>query len=280
MVVNFFVKILGQGENQFLFDGIQRYPAHELVLARSVVSFTMSFYVIRKMKIPFWGNNKKWLLIRAFSGITALTLFFYSIHYLPLAVASTVQYLAPIFTIILAIFLLKEKVKMMQWIFILIAFIGVGLIAIGQLSQNDSDQVISGLWLGLGIVSAAFSGLAYTAIMKLKNSDKPITIVMYFPMIAIPIMTLFCLFEFTFPRGIEWFFLLIIGVFTQSAQILLTKALHNGDASTITPFQYLGAVYAYLIGLFVFDEQLTFIMNIGLIIVLVGIIANIVMRHV
>ena len=106
------------------------------------------------------------------------------------------------------------------------------------------------------MVSAVFSGLAYTAVIKLKKTDQPITIVLYFPMVAIPLMTILCFWKFTWPQGIEWIILLVIGIFTQFAQIMLTKALHLGSAATITPFQYLGAIYMFLIGYFVFDERL------------------------
>lgn len=275
MVVNFFVKLLGNPDSSPLGEGLQAYPAHELVLARSVVSFSISFFIIKHRKMPVWGSNKRWLLIRGISGTIALTLFFYTIHYLPLAVASTVQYLAPIFTVLFAIMLLREQVQSKQWFFILLSFVGVILIASGRfIDPGDNNETFSFLWFGLGIVSAAFSGIAYVAIMKLKNTDEPITIVMYFPMIAGPIMIILCLFDFTMPHGIEWLYLLIIGIFTQIAQILLTRALHIGNASTITPFQYLGAIYAFLLGLYAFNEHLSWIINLGILVTVSGVIIN------
>lgn len=275
IVVNFFVKLMGAGSQQDILPEIQSFPAHELVLARSIVSFVISFAVIKHRKLPLFGVNKKWLIIRGVAGTIALTIFFYTIHYLPLAIATTVQYLAPIFTVIFAIVLLKEKVKTLQWFFIALSFLGVSLIGLDKLVETTkATESISYLWLGLGILSAVFSGIAYVAILKLKATDAPIVIVSYFPMIAIPVMIVFCLFEFTMPQGIEWLLLLIIGIFTQFAQILLTKAFHEGTASTITPFQYLGAIYAFLIGYFVFDETLSTIVNVGIVMVVGGVFIN------
>ncbi len=275
IVVNFFVKLMGAGAQLEILPEIQSFPAHELVLARSIVSFVISFAVIKHRKLPLFGVNKKWLIIRGVAGTIALTIFFYTIHYLPLAIATTVQYLAPIFTVIFAIVLLKEKVKTLQWFFIALSFLGVSLIGLDKLVETTkATESISYLWLGLGILSAVFSGIAYVAILKLKATDAPIVIVSYFPMIAIPVMIVFCLFEFTMPQGIEWLLLLIIGIFTQFAQILLTKAFHEGTASTITPFQYLGAIYAFLIGYFVFDETLSMIVNIGIVMVVGGVFIN------
>jgi drug/metabolite transporter (DMT)-like permease len=76
------------------------------------------------------------------------------------------------------------------------------------------------------------------------------------------------------PKGIEWLLLLIIGIFTQIAQMLLTKALHQNSASLITPFQYLGSIYAMLMGYFIFDERLNFLIIIGVGLILIGVVAN------
>lgn len=273
IVVNFFVKLMGPGQRE-IFGPLQDYPAHELVLARSVVSFAISLFIIKRKKIPVFGHNKKWLVIRGISGTIALTIFFYTMHYLPLAVATIVQYLAPIFTIIFAMILLKEKVRALQWPFIGLGFVGVLLLALGKSDYGSAEEGISLFWLGLGIISAVLSGVAYVSIMKLKATDQPITIVMYFPMIAIPFMVLLCLWEFTFPRGIEWFFLLIIGIFTQLAQICLTRALHQGNASSIIPFQYLGAIYAFLLGYFIFLEAFNPTLIIGMTLILTGVLVN------
>jgi drug/metabolite transporter (DMT)-like permease len=274
LIVNFFVKVLGAGPEQELFPGLQKYPAHELVLARSIVSFAISYYIIRRRGLPVLGHNRKWLLVRGFAGMVALTIFFYSIHYLPIAIASTVQYLAPVFTVIFAMLLLKEKVAKLQWLFILIAFCGVGLIGLNNLIAADQQVFIDYTWLGLGIISAAFSGIAYTAIIKLKPTDTPINIVIYFPMLSLPIMTIWCLYDFTMPIGIEWLILLTIGIFTQIAQVLMTKALHEGSAALITPFQYLGAIYAAIMGLLIFDERLSWVVYLGIGMILFGVVTN------
>lgn len=278
IVVNFFVKLLGPGQRD-IFGSLQDYPAHELVLARSIVSFAISFFIIKRRKLPVFGHNKKWLLIRGISGTIALTIFFYTIHYLPMAVATIVQYLAPIFTIIFAMILLKEKVRALQWPFIGLGFVGVLLLALGKSDTSLETEGLSLFWLGLGILSAVLSGVAYVSIMKLKATDQPITIVMYFPMVAIPFMVLLCLWDFTMPQGIEWLFLLIIGIFTQLAQISLTKALHEGNASSIIPFQYLGAIYAFILGYFVFLEAFSPMLIIGMTLILTGVIVNSLLKN-
>jgi drug/metabolite transporter (DMT)-like permease len=274
LVVNFFVKLFGMGPENNVIPGLQKIPAHELVLARSIISFSISSSIIVYRGLPFFGTNKKWLTIRGFSGMLALTIFFQSIQHMPIAVASTIQYLAPIFTMLFAMIILKEKILKIQWLFVLLAFIGVLLIGFNGLIQSDSPVPLNPLWVGLGVLSAACSGIAYVAIVKLKSTDQPINIVSYFPMMAIPVMSFWCMFEFVMPVGIEWLILILIGICTQIAQISLTRALHFESSSLIMPFQYLGSVYALLVGYLILDERLNAVVIIGVFVILLGVVFN------
>ena len=275
LVVNFFVKIIGQGPDGDVLPSPVKLPTHELVFFRSIVSFIISFYFIKKNKLTLLGNNRKWLLIRGFSGMIALTMFFYTIDHLPMAIAATIQYLAPLFTVILAVFILNEKVKFLQWLFISVAFIGTLLIGLANFFQEDATAKISWFWIGIGVLSSLFTGLAYNSILKAKETEHALNIVVYFPLIGIPVMGIWCLFDFVMPQGIVWFYLIIIGVFTQIAQMAMTKAFQSGNASTISPFQFVGSIYALLVGYFIFDGQLSLAILVGMFFILLGVVMNI-----
>jgi drug/metabolite transporter (DMT)-like permease len=280
MVVNIFVKILGSGPNQGLIEGIQSFPIPEIILFRSIITFVMCFAVIRARKLPFFGVNKKWLIIRGAFGTAALTIFFFTLDHLPLAVATTVQYLSPLFTVIIATVLLKEKVKYIQWFFMIVAFGGIALLGASKfLSEDSLIASIPPMWIFLGVLSAFLSGVAYNAIVKCQPTDQPITIVMYFPLIATPIMLLYAIFvEFVVPQGIEWLLIIIIGVFTQFAQLFMTKALHAENTATVTPFKYFGSIYAFFIGLFLFDEVISLYGIVAILLILVGVLGNAIFR--
>lgn len=280
MVVNVFVKILGQGPEQTLITEVQKYPIPEIILFRSIITFVMCYAIIRAQKLPFLGVNKKWLVIRGVFGTTALTLFFYTLDNLPIAIATTVQYLSPIFTVIIATFLLKERVNKIQWFFFFIAFSGI--VSMGMSKFLSSDITVSAInpwWLVTGVSAAFFAGISYNAIVKCRSTDKPVTIVMYFPLIAMPVMLIITAFDYVIPQGIEWGILLVIGVFTQFAQILMTKALHADNTATITPFKYFGSIYAFFIGLFLFDEVISLFGIAGIVLILIGVVGNTIFRQ-
>ncbi len=279
MVVNFFVKILGTEESISFLPVYSKFPTHELVLFRSIISFSISAYLLRKRNISILGTNRKGLFVRGFSGMIALTLFFYTIHHLPIAIASTLQYLAPIFTILLASIFLKDRISIAQWVCILIALIGVFIIGLSKLEVSNITSKISWSWIIIGVVSAVFSGIAYISVVRLKATETPLNIVIYFPMLSLPVMGIWSCFDFVIPQYEEWIYLLLLGIFTQIAQVLMTRAFMTADIGIVSPFQYLGSIYALLIGFYFFDESLPFLSILGILFILLGVLVNIFVKR-
>lgn len=278
MLVNLFVKILGNQTNTSVFQSNKSYPIHELVLARSIISFSISAFLLRQKKINILGVNRKGLMVRGTSGMIALTLFFFTIQHLPIAIASSIQYTAPIFTVLFASIYFKDKVSSLQWLSIFIALIGVYTIGFATSSNELETSFNSFKWIGIGLLSALFSGIAYVSVVKLKSTEHPLNIVIYFPMLSIPVMTIWCTYDFVLPEGIDWIYLLLLGIFTQIAQLLLTKALMFGNVEIISPFQYLGSIYAILMGYVIFDETLSLFAFIGIFLIISGVISNILLQ--
>jgi drug/metabolite transporter (DMT)-like permease len=247
-------------------------PAHELILFRSLISLVLSLgYLIPKGIHPL-GNNRKFLLLRGVFGVTALSLFFITLQNIPLASAVTIQYLSPIFTAIIAIFLLGERMKRMQWLFFAIAFLGVALL-------KGFDERVSFFYLLLGVGSAFFAGAAYNCIRMVKDTDHPLVVVLYFPMVATPIMLILTYFDWVTPIGWDWLLILLLGIFTQVGQVFMTRALQAEKANLVTSLKYLGSVYALIYGYFIFDETYGFVSLLGILLVLAGVMLNVGLRN-
>lgn len=247
-------------------------PTHELILFRSVISLLLSLgYLLPKGIDPF-GNNRKFLLLRGIFGVTALSLFFLTLQHIPLASAVTIQYLSPIFTAIIAIFMLGERMKTVQWIFFGIAFIGVALL-------KGFDERVSVFYLVLGVISAFFAGAAYNCIRIVKDTDHPLVVVFYFPLVATPIMIVLSYFEWITPVGWDWVAILLLGIFTQIGQVFMTKALQAEKANLVTSLKYLGSLYALIYGYFFFEETYGIVSLLGIALVLAGVLLNVGLRN-
>jgi len=252
---------------------IPHIPAIEIIVFRSIFSLVFSYLVLKKQKVNVFGNNKKWLIIRGVVGSIGLISFFYTLQNIPLASAVTIQYLSPIFTTVFGIFLLKEKVKPIQFLFFVISFAGVIVI-------QGVDARVDTFWAAVGIISAIFSGLAYNVIRKLKNTEHPLVIIFYFPLVTLPFALIVSAFGWVNPVGWDWAILLFIGICTQTAQYFLTIAYQNANVSKVSSLTYIGIVYALIFGFFFFGETFNALVYVGMGLVFLGVLLNMRLKQV
>lgn len=129
--------------------------------------------------------------------------------------------------------------------------------------------------MGAGLLSAVFAGLAYNCIRILRNTDKPVVIVLYFPLVAIPIMSVLSYSNWMWPQGIDWTIIVLMGVFTQIGQVYMTKALHVEKANVVTPLKYTGIFYALAFDFFIFGITYQWMVFVGMAMILAGVFLNV-----
>jgi len=243
-------------------------PAEEIIVFRSIVSLAITLVFLRRAGVSVWGNNKKLLLARGVFGALALILFFNVLQNIPLATAATLQYMSPIFTAIMGIFIVKERVGLWQWVFFLISFAGVLVIEGVETSAEP-------LYLWLGVLGAVFTGVAYNIVRKLNVQEHPMVIIFYFPLVTLPVVGVYTLFNWVQPQGWDWVVLLLVGLFTQLGQYYMTLSYQSEEISKVANLTYLGIIYALLFGFFFFGELLNGWTYLGMALVLLGVILNV-----
>lgn len=242
-------------------------PAVEIILFRSLISLIICWALLRRAHVNIWGSNHGWLIARGATGAIALMLFFNTLQHIPLATAATVQYMSPIFTAILGTFMVQERVKPWQWLFFLVSFGGI-LIIEGGAAQVDS------FYLWIGVLSSLFSGLAYTIIRKLNTREHPLVIIFYFPLVTIPIVGTYSLFNWVQPEGWDWVLLVAVGLLTQLGQYYMTLSYQTEEISKVANLNYIGIIYALILGYFLFGEAFDFLTYAGMVLVLLGVYLN------
>lgn len=242
-------------------------PAHEVVFFRSLISCILSLGVLRAAKMSPWGNNKKMLVFRGLAGTGALLLYFHTLQSMPLASAVTIQYLHPIFTVILAGIFLKESPSKVQWAFFATSFFGVLLV-------RGFDGRLDIVDVGIGIASALCSATAYNLIRALRYEDHPLVVVFYLPFVSLILTAPLTVASWVMPQGIQWLTLAVIGIFTQVAQYFMTLAYQADRAANISNLNYLGIVYAGLIGWFFYHESIEPLAMIGMAVIVGSAIAS------
>jgi len=248
-------------------------PAVEIVFFRALVSLILSLAVLYRKKLNVWGTNRKILLLRGLFGTSALILFFYTLQVMPLASAMVVHYTSPIFTALIASWFLGEKMRKLQYLFLLISFGGILLV-------KGFDSRVEWIDVAAGVGAALLSGAAYNCIRKLKFTEDSHVIIFYFPLIAMPSTLLLSMFVFgwVWPSIWDLLLLLAIGVLTQIAQIFLTKAYQSEEANTVAAVTNFGIVYALGMGWLFFDEGFSWKVLGGMALVIFGVVLNLGMK--
>ncbi|WP_255397132.1 DMT family transporter [Reichenbachiella sp. 5M10] len=247
---------------------VSHIPAVEVIMFRSVISLLLSGFFLYRQKVSFWGNNKKVLIMRGASGAVALVMFFSLVQQIPLAAAASMQYLSPVFAAILGVFIVKEKVSWKQYLYFAISFAGVLVI-------QGFDSRISGLHLAMGLGASFFAGLAYNFVRKLKTTEHPLVIILYFPLVTLPMAILASYFVWEMPQGADWFYLLLVGVFTQIAQYYLTRSYQLEEISKVSIINYTGLLYSIAFGFLLFGETYDWMSYIGMLLIVIGVVLNV-----
>lgn len=231
-------------------------PPQEVIFTRSVFNLVFSFLVLKMQNIPIWGNKSNfWILIlRGLAGYLALSAYFFSLGKLPIGTASLIQYMSPVFSGILAFFILKESSSAKQWLCLIFGFLGIGFIS-HVLPSLSFAQALEWPYLLACLGSALLSGLAYICVRKLSLAhENPEVIVFYFPLISLPLSLLAGIQSWVVPNLPQTFLLIGVGITSYLGQVFLTYSLKSEKTSVATNTLYFGALFATLWGIIFFKE--------------------------
>ena len=242
--------------------------SYEIVFFRSLSSLFFTFGYLIRYKIPMISSNNKLMVMRSLAGALSMLLFFMSLKYLSVGTAVSLRYIAPIFAAIFAVFLLKEKIKTLQWLFFVISFIGV-IILKGLDAQIDTTGLI------LVLLAAVLSGLVYIIINKIGNSEHPVVVVNYFMVVATILGGVLSIPHWVTPKGMEWVYLFSLGVFGYYGQLYMTKAFQNAATNLMAPLKYIEVVFTVILGATLFGEIYTFWSLLGMALIIVGLVLNV-----
>lgn len=264
-VANMLIATLAFASMNVFIKQLDRIPAMEIVFFRCFVSGLICWVEIARRRLDWKGNNHTLLIARGTFGTLALFTFFITLQHMHLATAVTIQYLSPIFTALIGVFLLGELVPARQWLFYGIAFAGVFIL-------KGFDAGVSTFYLIVGIFSAFCSGMAYNLVRRLREREDPIIVVFQFQLVGIAAGLVFLCFGWQTPVRWEWLWLLMCGVLTQVGQVCLTNALQSERIAKVAVLNYLGLIYALIFSVAIFGEHYSAQTVFGILLVITGVL--------
>lgn len=251
----------------------------EVTFWRNAIGLIVLLLVVLRQPIQNRGGRPFTLMFRGIIGTIALLTFFYTISVTSLSNAIVYAKTEPIFTAILAFFLLGEKLKAKSVLAIFIGFSGVAV-----LSGLDFDYLHI-----MGILTGFLSALAYTSVRSLKAHYDARTVVLSFMffgvlipgilMIAAQFYTsqyfVFALSPFVMPHGYDWLWIILMGLAAAYGQLFMTRAYFYAKAGLVSTVSYSVVLFASLFGIVLGDVLPTAMILTGaVLIVLSGILLS------
>jgi len=227
----------------------ENYPVGQVLFFRGFCGMIPIFFLIPKERyLNFYKTNRPFLHFkRCISGLIAIIAIFIALRKLPLATVVSISFAAPIFTTIMSIFFLSERVGLYRWLAVFVGFIGILIISEPGFNSLNIYYIYPVVFcLGLSYVAIAIRQLSLT---------EPVWLIGLYFSFSIMIVSLFTLPQgWVFPTLKDLFLLSLLGILGGLANLWLTQSYKFSEVSLVTPLKYLALVFAIFFGYLFWDE--------------------------
>lgn len=225
-----------------------KYGPLQLAFIRYLVGLLILGPVFIRMGVPGLGTRRLGLhLTRLIIACSAQIGVFYAVIHLYLADATAISFSRPLFTTIVAVFLLSELVSARRWVATVVGFAGVLIMVRPGHTGVDPVALIA-------VVSALTFAVANVLIRMLSKTEPPNRILFYYHAGGAVIFLGPAIWVWQTPVGAEWFLLTLIGVLTTIGMIGFVRGFSVGEANAVGPIEYIRLIFAAIIGYTVFAE--------------------------
>jgi drug/metabolite transporter (DMT)-like permease len=240
------------------------------VLMVTLVRYVMHVALMAAVVLPSQGSaifrtrSLSRQLVRGLLMVLSTVLFFSVLKRLPLAEATALNFMAPLFLMAMAPWLLDESHRLHRWLGVLMGFAGV-LIVVRPGGQLDVIGVALGL---LTAVTFAFFQIATRRVAH----DHPLTTNFYGGLFGSIVLTLALPWFWEMPElsAPQWLLLLSTGFTGFAGHLLQITAYSRTQATLLAPFNYLQIVAAVTLGWLVFGQLPDLTTAIGIALICLG----------
>ncbi|UWQ92779.1 DMT family transporter [Rhodobacteraceae bacterium M382] len=190
--------------------------------------------VIRpRLRHPNWGLH----IGRTSFGWLGVTLMFASVAYIPMADATAISFLNPVFAMVLAIPLLGERIGPWRWGAAAIALLGA-LILLRPTPASFQPAAL------LAFGAAMVMGMELIFIKKLAGREPLFQVLLVNNLLGLVIASVAVIPVWQAPTLEQWGALAAIGLLMACAQTAFINGMARADASFVAPFSYTTLIFA------------------------------------
>ena len=239
-------------------------PTFQKAFFRNLIAALVGFVLLLKSgSIKMQKGSLPALLGRSIAGTVGILCNFYAIDHLPISDASILNKLAPFFSIVFSIIILKERASWRDLALVLTAFVGAVFVVKPSFDIMQSAPALLGALGGLG------AGLAYTFVRYLgRKGERTAYIVFFFSAFSCLTMLPMTILQYQPMTWAQVGWLLLAGCAASGAQFSVTAAYSYAPAKEVSVYDYSQVLFAALWGGVFLSEFPDFYSVIGYVIII------------
>ena len=228
--------LLGEKLNAFQIS-------HSRFFFAFIVILILSHFLKLRLKKP----KVKFHFYRAFCGWVGVSILFGVSSIIPVSDALAINFMFPVFAVMIAIPILNEKINLYGFILIIISFLGA-IILIRPTFDLLEFKIIS----LISLFGALILGIESIFIKLLSQNEKSIQILFINNFFGLLLSSIPVYFFWTTPNLYQILLCFLIGLFMLGAQSCFIKALQNSKISYVSPFFYSSLIFVIIYDFFIF----------------------------
>ncbi|TRX60233.1 DMT family transporter [Fulvivirga sp. M361] len=263
-LASFCIMAIGARELNGVLDTFQ------LLFYRSALGLVImsSIHVLSGNPHPFRTQYFKQHMIRNTFHFAGQYGWFIGIGLLPLAEVFALEFTTPVWTALIAYFLLKEQMTKVKVFAIVVGLLGVLIILKpGYTLLNGSSFIV--------LAAAVAFAIAHIFTKSLSYKESPATILFYMSLIQLPLGLIPALFNWQWVTGETWPWIVLIAITGLTAHFCTAKAMQYADVTLVVTLDFLRLPLITLAGIILYNEDFDITLLIGSLLMLTGNLLNI-----
>ncbi len=240
----------------------------ELAFLRFLTGFIITAVWILLSRKPIKPVKPQYVYMRGVFNTLSVILFFLGVQYSNVSKANLLNMTYPVFVMILAPLINREKNKNSFILYLTIIMAGIYLVVIPENSASGFSNINKGDIFAL--LSGITAGFGISSLREARKSNSIHVILLYMFGIGTLIAGVLSLNNFRIPAGIYLLYTVIMTVTSYLGQLLLTVGYKYIDAAPGSMVSSSRIVFAIILGVTIFADPITLRILIGSLMIIIS----------
>ena len=237
----------------------------QIMLMRSVLGMAMLWPLVhaagglsamRTQRLPQHALRNGVHYAAQYGWFVALTL-------IPLAQLVSIEFTMPIWSAVLAVFFLGERMNGRKWLAVVLGLVGVAVIVRPSAGTVDAGQLIA--------LACAFGfAISVVLVKSLTRTEAAITVIFWMLVIQSAIGLVPALLVWQWPSAQTWGWVVVVAFCGTYSHYCFARAMQHADTTVVVPMDFLRVPLTALAGWLVYSEQVDLLTGVGVLLILTG----------